>query len=154
MKALRLKLAKLRAVASPEFGPSRETLRAFYLALIQAKVLYASGAWWFHPSVSNNKTVEALHTRPAHVIAGVPMSANRTDILKEARLHPLHEVATERALEYYLKATKRGGLGKIYASALFRAGHKINSRLQHVASSYTSIDRFHDPVPHTGAAVS
>ncbi|KAH8607141.1 hypothetical protein ERJ75_001428600 [Trypanosoma vivax] len=38
--AANTRLMQLRAVASPEWGPEREKLRAFYLALVQAKMCY------------------------------------------------------------------------------------------------------------------
>ncbi|CCD16009.1 unnamed protein product [Trypanosoma congolense IL3000] len=41
------RLLQLRAVVSPEWGPEREKLRAFYRALVQAKVCYGMASWWF-----------------------------------------------------------------------------------------------------------
>ncbi|KAH8618285.1 hypothetical protein ERJ75_000291200 [Trypanosoma vivax] len=37
-EAANTRFLQLRAVASPEWGPDREKLRAFYLALVQAKM--------------------------------------------------------------------------------------------------------------------
>jgi len=86
LNVLRLKLAKIRAIGSPEWGPSRETIRAFYLALIQSKLLYGCAAWWSSTSDSDVLGMENLHCRAAHVIAGVPGTANRMDVVKKARL--------------------------------------------------------------------
>ncbi|KAH8615462.1 putative Reverse transcriptase (RNA dependent DNA polymerase) [Trypanosoma vivax] len=43
--AANTRLLQLRAVASPEWGPDREKLRAFYLALVQAKMCYGVASW-------------------------------------------------------------------------------------------------------------
>eukprot|EP00796_Vickermania_ingenoplastis_P012730 gene12730-8679_t len=154
VKSLRLQLARLRAVSSPEWGPSRETLRALYLALIQSKMLYAAGAWWFHASASDRKLMEALQVAAAHIICGVPRAASRTDILQEARLIPLDKAAEYRALEYFLKARERGGLQREYASRLFGSDHPIREALDLVRTLYDSVDGFHDPLPHTAVVLA
>ncbi|KAH8604750.1 hypothetical protein ERJ75_001686500 [Trypanosoma vivax] len=41
------RLMQLRAVASPEWGPEREKLRAFCVALVQAKMCYGVASRWF-----------------------------------------------------------------------------------------------------------
>ncbi|KAG8344077.1 hypothetical protein TRVL_05093 [Trypanosoma vivax] len=46
---------QLRAVASPERGPDMEKLRAFYLALVQAKMCYGVASWWFDTSLSDRE---------------------------------------------------------------------------------------------------
>ncbi|KAG8341545.1 hypothetical protein TRVL_07627 [Trypanosoma vivax] len=49
------RLMQLRAVASPEWGPEREKLRAFYLALAQAQICYGVASWWFDTSLSDRE---------------------------------------------------------------------------------------------------
>ncbi|KAH8616096.1 hypothetical protein ERJ75_000514600 [Trypanosoma vivax] len=44
---------QLRAVASPQWQPDREKLRAFYLALIRAKMCYGVASWWLDTSLSD-----------------------------------------------------------------------------------------------------
>ncbi|CCD11911.1 unnamed protein product [Trypanosoma congolense IL3000] len=51
---------QLRAVASPEWGPEREKLRAFYRALVQAKVCYGMASLWFYTSLSDRERLEKV----------------------------------------------------------------------------------------------
>ncbi|KAH8610601.1 hypothetical protein ERJ75_001084500 [Trypanosoma vivax] len=77
------RLTQLRAVASPECGPEREKLRAFYLALVQAKMCYAAASWWFEASLLDRERLERVHAQAAHIVAGIPKAANREDALCE-----------------------------------------------------------------------
>ncbi|KAH8612743.1 hypothetical protein ERJ75_000855300 [Trypanosoma vivax] len=87
------RLMQLRAVASPEWCPEREKLRAFYLALVQAKMCYGVASWWFDTSLSDRERLERVPASAAHIVAGIPKAANREDALREARLKPINEVA-------------------------------------------------------------
>ncbi|KAH8617826.1 putative Reverse transcriptase (RNA dependent DNA polymerase) [Trypanosoma vivax] len=63
--AANTRLLQLRAVASPEWGPDREKLRAFYLALVQAKMCYGVSSWWFYTLLSDREQVERVQTQAA-----------------------------------------------------------------------------------------
>ncbi|CAD2221701.1 Reverse transcriptase (RNA-dependent DNA polymerase), putative [Angomonas deanei] len=41
----RTRLQKLNAIAAHNWGPSKDVLRAFYMALVQSKLLYGAVAW-------------------------------------------------------------------------------------------------------------
>ncbi|CCD19913.1 reverse transcriptase (RNA-dependent DNA polymerase) [Trypanosoma vivax Y486] len=77
-------LMQLRAVASPECGTDREKLRAFYLALGQAKMCYGVASWWFDTSLSDLERLERGQTQAAHIVAGIPKAANREGLLRGA----------------------------------------------------------------------
>ncbi|RNE95641.1 Tcoingi protein, partial [Trypanosoma conorhini] len=137
------KLLQLRAIASPEWGPSKETLRAFYMALIRARVCYGIAVWWFLASPSSRDALERLQARAAHVIAGVPGNANRHDILKEARLCTIDAYATYKALEFYLQAKVRGGIHAATAERLVPSDHTVRAALKKVEGTYETVDDFH-----------
>ncbi|KAH8605670.1 hypothetical protein ERJ75_000120700 [Trypanosoma vivax] len=99
---------QLRAVASPEWGPDRERLRVFYLALVQAKMCYGVASWWFDTSLSDRERLERVQAQAAHMVAGISKAANRDDALREARLKPINESAHRRALEHYLRLKAKG----------------------------------------------
>ncbi|CCD20356.1 retrotransposon hot spot protein, putative [Trypanosoma vivax Y486] len=106
--AANTRLLQLRAVASPEWGPDREKLRAFYLALVQTKMCYGVASWWFDAALSDRERLERVQAQAAHIVAGIPKAANREDALREARLKPINEVAHRRALENYLRLKAKG----------------------------------------------
>ncbi|KAH8612678.1 hypothetical protein ERJ75_000864900 [Trypanosoma vivax] len=54
------RLMQLRQVASPEWGPDREKLRAFCVALVQAKMCYGVASWWFDTSLSDRERLEKV----------------------------------------------------------------------------------------------
>ncbi|KAG8338859.1 putative retrotransposon hot spot protein [Trypanosoma vivax] len=83
MKApVNTRLMQLRAVASPEWGPDRKKLRAFCVALVQAKMCYGVASWWFDASLSDRERLERVQARAAHIVAGIPKAANREDALR------------------------------------------------------------------------
>ncbi|CCD13168.1 unnamed protein product, partial [Trypanosoma congolense IL3000] len=134
------RLLQLRAVASPEWGPDREKLRAFYLALVQAKVCYGIASWWFDTSLSDRERLEKVQAQAAHIVAGIPKAANRNDALCEARLKPINEVAHRRALEYYLRLKAKGAVHAKIAESIFPPEHPIHVRLAKVKHLYSTID--------------
>ncbi|KAH8611090.1 putative Reverse transcriptase (RNA dependent DNA polymerase) [Trypanosoma vivax] len=140
-------LLQLREVASPEWGPDREKLRAFYLALVQAKMCYGVASWWFDTSMSDRERLERVQTQAAHIVAGIPKAANREDALREARLKPINEVAHRRALEYYLRLKVKGPVHAKVADSIFPPEHPIHVRLakaQHLYSIIDSPKKTHD----------
>ncbi|KAH8615400.1 hypothetical protein ERJ75_000588700 [Trypanosoma vivax] len=80
---------QLRAVASPQCGPEREKLRAFCVALVQAKMCYGVASRWFDGSLSDRERLERVRAQAARAAAGIPKAANREDALREARLKPI-----------------------------------------------------------------
>ncbi|CCD19434.1 hypothetical protein, conserved, partial [Trypanosoma vivax Y486] len=91
--AANTRLTQLRQAASPEWGPDREKLRAFYLALVQDKMCYGVASWWFDTSLSGRERLEKVQAQAAHIVAGIPKAADREDALRKARLKPINEVA-------------------------------------------------------------
>ncbi|KAH8605668.1 putative Reverse transcriptase (RNA dependent DNA polymerase) [Trypanosoma vivax] len=106
--AANTRLLQLRAVASPEWCPEREKLRAFYLAQVQAKMCHGVASWWFDTSLSDRERLERVKAQAAHMVAGIPKAANRDDALREARLKPINEPVHRRALENYLPLKAKG----------------------------------------------
>ncbi|KAH8604754.1 hypothetical protein ERJ75_001686000 [Trypanosoma vivax] len=100
--AANTRLMQLRAVASPQWGPEREKLRAFCVALVQAKMCYGVASRWFDTSLSDRERLERVRAQAARAAAGIPKAANREDALREARLKPIKEAVRRRALEHYL----------------------------------------------------
>ncbi|KAH8606637.1 hypothetical protein ERJ75_001494000 [Trypanosoma vivax] len=90
------RLLQLRAVASPEWGPDRERLRAFYLALVQAKMCYGVAPSLFDTSLSDRERLERVQAQAAHIVPTIPKGASREDALREAQLKPINEVAHRR----------------------------------------------------------
>ncbi|KAH8617212.1 putative Reverse transcriptase (RNA dependent DNA polymerase) [Trypanosoma vivax] len=82
--AANTRLTQLRAVASPECGTDREKLRAFYLALGQAKMCYGVASWWFDTSLSDLERMERGQTQAAHIVAGIPKAGKREGLLRGA----------------------------------------------------------------------
>ncbi|KAG8344699.1 hypothetical protein TRVL_04480 [Trypanosoma vivax] len=58
--AAHTRLMQLRAVASAEWRPHREKLRALRLELVQAKVCYGVASWWFDASLSDHEQLERV----------------------------------------------------------------------------------------------
>ncbi|KAG8344882.1 hypothetical protein TRVL_04294 [Trypanosoma vivax] len=75
--AANTRLMQLRAVAAPERGPDREQLRAFHLALVQAKMCYGVASWWFDTSLSDRELLERVQAQAVHIVAGISKAANR-----------------------------------------------------------------------------
>ncbi|KAH8607727.1 putative Reverse transcriptase (RNA dependent DNA polymerase) [Trypanosoma vivax] len=145
--AANTRLLQLRAVASPEWGPDREQLCAFCLALVQAKMCYGVASWWFDTSLSDRERLERVQTQAAHIVAGIPKAANREDALREARLKPINGVAHRRALEYYLRLKAEGPVHAKVADSIFPPEHPIHVRLakaQHLYSIIDSHEKTHD----------
>ncbi|CCD18584.1 putative Reverse transcriptase (RNA dependent DNA polymerase) RNase H [Trypanosoma vivax] len=138
--AANTRLMELRAVASPEWGPDREKLRAFYLALVQARMCYGFASWWFDTSLSDRERLERVQTHAAHIVACIPKAANRADALREARLKPINEVAHRRALEYYLCLKAKGPVHAQVAESIFPPEQPIHVRLEKVQNLCSTID--------------
>ncbi|KAH8603226.1 hypothetical protein ERJ75_001842600 [Trypanosoma vivax] len=149
--AANTRLLQLRAVASPEWSPDREKLRAFYLALVQAKMCYGVASWWFDTSLSDRERLERVQAQAAHIVAGTPKAANREDALREARLKPINEVAHRRALEYYLRLKAKGPVHAKVADSIFPPEHPIHVRLAKVQHLYSIIDS--PEKPHEATAL-
>ncbi|KAH8609148.1 hypothetical protein ERJ75_001268300 [Trypanosoma vivax] len=134
------RLMQLRAVASPECGPDREKLRAFHLALVQAKMCFVVEPWLFDTSLSDRERLERVQAQAAHIAAGIPKAANLEDALREARLKLINEVAHRRALEYYLRLKAKGPAHAKVADSIFPPEHPIHVRLAKVQHLYSIID--------------
>ncbi|KAH8616858.1 putative Reverse transcriptase (RNA dependent DNA polymerase) [Trypanosoma vivax] len=128
-EAVGTRLMQLRAVASPGWGPDREKLRAFCLALFRAKVCYGIAPWWFDASLSDGERLERVLAQAARIVAGIPKAANREDPLREARLKPINEVARRRALEHYPRLKAKGPAHAKVADSIFPPEHPIHVRL-------------------------
>ncbi|CCD20332.1 retrotransposon hot spot protein (RHS), putative [Trypanosoma vivax Y486] len=139
------RLMQLRAVASPKWGPDREKLCAFYLALVQAKMCYGVASWWFDTSLSDRERLERVPASAAHIVAGIPKAANREDALREARLKPINEVAHRRALECYLRLKAKGPAHAKVADSIFPPEHPIHVRLAKVQRLYSTIGSHEKP---------
>ncbi|KAH8608905.1 hypothetical protein ERJ75_001264300 [Trypanosoma vivax] len=112
--------------------------RAFYLALVQAKMCYGVASWWFDTSLSDRERLERVQAHAAHIVAGIPKAANREDALREARLKPINEVTHWRVLEYYLRLKAKGPVHAKVADSIFPPEHPIHVRLarvQHLCST-------------------
>ncbi|CCD21365.1 reverse transcriptase (RNA-dependent DNA polymerase), partial [Trypanosoma vivax Y486] len=145
--AANTRFMQLRAVASPEWVPGREKLRAFYLALVQAKMCYGVASWWFDASLAGRERLGRVQAQAAHIVAGIPKAANREDALLEARLEPISDVAHRRASEYYLRLKAKGPLHAKEADSIFPPKHPIHVRLakvQHLCSTIDSPEKPHD----------
>ncbi|KAG8339596.1 hypothetical protein TRVL_09575 [Trypanosoma vivax] len=139
------RLMQLRQVASPEWGPDREKLRAFYLALVQAKMCCGVASWWFDTSLSDRGRLKRVQTQAAHIVAGIPKAADREDALREARLKPINEVAHRRALEYYLRLKAKGPVHAKVADSIFPPERQIHVRLAKVQHLYSTIEGLEKP---------
>ncbi|KAG8347991.1 putative Reverse transcriptase (RNA dependent DNA polymerase) [Trypanosoma vivax] len=71
------RLMQLRAMASPEWRPDREKLRALHLELVQAKVCYGVASWWFDTLLSDRERLERVQAQAAHIVEGIPKAPNR-----------------------------------------------------------------------------
>ncbi|KAH8612253.1 hypothetical protein ERJ75_000907900 [Trypanosoma vivax] len=138
---------QLRAVASPEWGPEREKLRASCLALVRAKMCYGVASRWFDTSLSDRERLVRVQAQATRAAAGIPKTANREDALREARLKPINELAHRRALEYYLCLKAEGPTHAKVAESIFPAEHPIRVRLakaQHLCSTIGGTEKRHD----------
>ncbi|KAG8340463.1 hypothetical protein TRVL_08707 [Trypanosoma vivax] len=145
--AANTRLLQLRAVASPECGPDRERLRAFCVALVQAKMCYGVASWWFDTSLLDLERLERVQAQAAHIVTGIPRAANREDALREARLKPINEVAHRKALEYDLRLNAKGPAHTKVGDSIFPPEHPIHVRLaraQHLCSTIDSPEKPHD----------
>ncbi|KAH8604595.1 putative Reverse transcriptase (RNA dependent DNA polymerase) [Trypanosoma vivax] len=148
------RLLQLRAVASPEWGPDREKLRAFYLALVQAKMCYGVASWWFATSLSARDRLDTVQDQKPHIVAATPNAANLEDALREARLKPINEVAHRRALEYYLRLKAKGPVHAKVADRITPPEHPVQVRLAKVQHLYSIIDSPNKDTRRDGAAAA
>ncbi|KAH8618167.1 putative Reverse transcriptase (RNA dependent DNA polymerase) [Trypanosoma vivax] len=70
------RFTQLRAVVSPEWAPERGKLRAFHLALVQAKMCHGVAPWWFDTSLSDRERLGRVQAQAAHIVAGIPKAAD------------------------------------------------------------------------------
>ncbi|CCD20312.1 putative Reverse transcriptase (RNA dependent DNA polymerase) [Trypanosoma vivax] len=138
--AANARLMRLRAVAPAERCPDREKMRAFYLALVQAKMCYGVASWWFDASLKDRERLERVQVQAAHIVAGIPKAVNRAFALREARQKPINEVAHRRALEYYLRLKAKGPVHAKVADSIFPPEHPIHVRLAKVQHLHSIID--------------
>ncbi|KAH8616321.1 hypothetical protein ERJ75_000497900 [Trypanosoma vivax] len=138
--AANARLMRLRAVAPAERCPDREKMRAFYLALVQAKMCYGVASWWFDASLKDRERLERVQVQAAHIVAGIPKAVNRAFALREARQKPINEVAHRRALEYYLRLKAKGPVHAKVADSIFPPEHPIHVRLAKAQRMRTIID--------------
>ncbi|CCD19830.1 reverse transcriptase (RNA-dependent DNA polymerase), putative [Trypanosoma vivax Y486] len=137
--AANTRLLQLRAVASPEWGPDREKLRAFYLALVQAKMCHGVAPWWFDTSLSDRERLGRVQAQAAHTVPGIPKAANLEDALCGEGLKPTNEVTHRRALEYYLRLKAKGPVHAKVADSIFPPEHPIHVRLAKAQRLYSTI---------------
>ncbi|KAH8604939.1 putative Reverse transcriptase (RNA dependent DNA polymerase) [Trypanosoma vivax] len=145
--AANARLMQLRAVASPEWGPDREKLRTFFLALAKAKMCYGVASWWFDAAQSDGERLERVQVQAPHIVAGIPKAADREDALREAQLKPINEAAHRRVLEYYLRLKAKGPAHAKVADSIFLPEHPIHVRLakaKHLHSIVGSPEKPHD----------
>ncbi|KAH8608462.1 hypothetical protein ERJ75_000567000 [Trypanosoma vivax] len=141
------RLMQLREVASPEWGPEREKLRAFCVALVRAKMCYGVASLWFDTSLSDRERLERVRAQAAHIAAGIPKTANGEDALREARLKPINEAVRRRALEHYLRLKAKGPTHAKVADSIFPPEHPIHVRLakaQRLCSTIGGTEKRHD----------
>ncbi|CCD19305.1 hypothetical protein ERJ75_000432400 [Trypanosoma vivax] len=138
--AANTRLMQLRAVAPPEWGPDREKMRAFYLALVPAKMCYGVVPSLFDTSLWDRERLERVQAQAAHIVACIPKAANLEDALRQERLKPINEVAQRRALEYYLRLKAKGPVHAKVADSIFPPEHSIHVRLAKVQRLYSIID--------------
>ncbi|CCD19767.1 hypothetical protein, conserved in T.vivax [Trypanosoma vivax Y486] len=146
-EAVGTRLMQLRAVASPEWGPEREKLRAFCLAPVRAKMCYGVASRWFDTSLSDRERLDRVRAQAARIAAGIPKTANREDGLREARLKPINEAVRRRALEYYLRLKAKGPTHAKVADSIFPPEHPIHVRLakaQRLCSAIGGTEKRHD----------
>ncbi|KAH8605242.1 hypothetical protein ERJ75_001636200 [Trypanosoma vivax] len=148
MKAgVNTRLMQLGAVASPEWGPEREKLRAFCLALVRTKMCYGVASRWFDTSLSDRERLDRVRAQAARIAAGIPKTADREDALREARLKPINEAVRRRALEYYLCLKAKGPTHAKVADSIFPPEHPIRVRLakaRHLCSTIGGTEKRHD----------
>ncbi|KAG8339175.1 hypothetical protein TRVL_09997 [Trypanosoma vivax] len=129
-----------RQVAPPEWGPEREKLRAFYLALVQNKMCYGVASWWFETSLSDRERLERVQTQAGHILAGVPKAFDREHALREARLKPINEVPHRRVLHHCLRLKAKGPVHTEGTSSIFPPERPIYVRLAMVQHSFGNVD--------------
>ncbi|KAG8339544.1 hypothetical protein TRVL_09629 [Trypanosoma vivax] len=139
------RLTQLGAVASPEWGPEREGLCAFCLALVRAKMCYWVASWWFDSSLSDRERLERVQAKAMNVVAGIPKVANREDGLREEQPKRINEVAHRTALEYCLQLKAKGPVHAEVAGSIFPPEDPIHVRLAKEKSLYSIIDVPEEP---------
>ncbi|KAH8606531.1 hypothetical protein ERJ75_001504500 [Trypanosoma vivax] len=145
--AANTRLMQLGAVSSPEWGSEREKLRAFCVALVQAKMCYGVVSWWFDTSLSDRERLDRVRAQAARVAAGIPKNANREDALREARLKPINEAVRRRALEHYLRLKAKGPTHAKVADSIFPPEHPIRVKFvkaQRLCSTIGGTEKPHD----------
>ncbi|SCU70140.1 RNase H, putative [Trypanosoma equiperdum] len=124
------RLMQLRAVVSPEWGPDREKLRAFYLVLVRAKIF----------SLSDRERLERVQAQAAHIMTGIPKAANWEDAMREAQLKSINDVVNRRVLEYYLRLKAKETTHAQLFDSIFQLEHLAHVRLAMVQLLYSTID--------------
>ena len=142
------RLGQLRAMVGETWGPSKDVVRSFFLALIHSKLTYAATAWWDNASATHQAAIERLHRRGASIITGVGMHADANDLMKEGDLLPIDSTVNIQRLRLYLSPITRGGYMADLARSVYLPDHCIHNFLIPVRGSFSAIDPFEAPHTH------
>ncbi|KEG05254.1 Tbingi protein, partial [Trypanosoma grayi] len=90
--------------------PKRDTLRAFYLALVQAKAMYGIEVWYWDASSTSRSALDAGQCKASKIIAGIRKGNRIEHALLEASPQPRSTMVLTRSLKYMLLCETLGGL--------------------------------------------
>ena len=93
VRSARVGTRLLSRLAGRDWGWSWDLLRATYMAVVRAGLVYGSAAWGPWLSRGNWEKLERAQLQCARIIGGTLRSAPREGVLEEAGLPPLRKVA-------------------------------------------------------------
>ncbi|ORC89991.1 uncharacterized protein TM35_000102590 [Trypanosoma theileri] len=122
---MNFRLLQLAAISSATWGPKRDALRAFYLALVRAQALYGFEVWYWDAAPKSHKLLDTGQNKACRTIVGIPYGCRSADALREARLLPLEMAAMIRSLKYLMRCQTRGESLKESAEQVYHETHPV-----------------------------
>ncbi|KEG07415.1 Tbingi protein [Trypanosoma grayi] len=133
------RLMQLAAVSSCSWGPKRDTLRAFYLALVQAKAMYGIEVWYWDASSTSRTTLNAGQYKACKIIAGIPKGSRTEDALLEANSQQLSTMLLAHSLKYMFLYKAQGGAVRNSAKAVYPTEHPVRQLYTTIMAQYPEL---------------
>ncbi|PWV20254.1 hypothetical protein C3747_7g209 [Trypanosoma cruzi] len=102
------RLLHLKLILSVAWRTTRDTLRAFHLALVQAKAMYGIAVWHWGASPASRSTPNSAQYQRSKMISGIPKGSRMEDAVLETEPRPLPDVVLGRRFRCALLCETRG----------------------------------------------
>ncbi|RHW73180.1 reverse transcriptase [Trypanosoma brucei equiperdum] len=130
------RLLQIAAISASTWGPRRQVLRAFYLALVQAHTMYGIEVWYWDASERSRDLLAAAQHKASRIIAGIPHGTRKEDSLLEANLLPLKTTTLVCSMKFMLMCESRDGCLRRSAEEVYHSKHPVRALHSRIMLSY------------------